>query len=237
MPPSECPKRTAGAETRSRSRRAMSSEYCGPWYPSHVRGLAMAAQVRREDMPAQAQRWNHWQKYLPPPAESMQQHKRRPMGSAFGIVQANFAGIEDALNEAWMVFSHDAFAHNIHLLDSPARGAAVVSQFAADPGFEHLDFADLDGINGEHVVTQQYHVRQLPRSDRTFFVLLKFRIGRTHRVGLDRFFYGQLLFGKPSIRILAIEGGAGCGRVQREHGIQRRDTPIGAQCEANAVVK
>src|SRR5712671_5806704 len=38
---------------------------------SHVRGLAMAAQVRCEDMPAQAQRRNHREKYLPAPAEPM----------------------------------------------------------------------------------------------------------------------------------------------------------------------
>src|SRR5713101_6387682 len=139
-------------------------------------------------MPAQAQRGNHREKYLPAPSEPMQQHKWRSMGRAFGIVQAHFAGIEGALDEAWMVFAHDILARNINTFlverraprpstcgrslstararASPARGAGVVSQFATDPGFEHLDVSALDGIDGQHVVTQQYHVGELPRRDR-----------------------------------------------------------------------
>src|SRR5229473_4628193 len=65
-------------------------------------------------MPAQAQRGNHREKYLPAPSEPMQQHKWRSMGRAFGIVQAHFAGIEGALDEAWMVFAHDILARNIN---------------------------------------------------------------------------------------------------------------------------
>jgi hypothetical protein len=67
---------------------------------SYVRGLAMTAKVGRKDMPAQAQRGNQRQKYLPTPAEPMQQHERRPMGRPFGIVQTNFAGVEGAFDEA-----------------------------------------------------------------------------------------------------------------------------------------
>jgi hypothetical protein len=81
----------------------------------------MTAKVGREDMPAQAQRGNHRQKNLPAPAKSMQQYERRPMGRAFGIVQLNFAGVEGVLDETWMVFAHNFFAHNPH------RFAASVS--------------------------------------------------------------------------------------------------------------
>src|ERR1700674_3362565 len=124
-----------------------------------------------------------------------------------------------------------------HTRKLSARSAAVVSQLAADPGLEHLDFANLHGIDAEHVVTKQHHVGQFPGSNRTFFFLLKFGIGRTHGVGLNRFFNSQLLLGKPSIRILAIERRARCGRIQREHGVERRDIPIRAQSEADAVVE
>src|SRR5208282_112584 len=123
------------------------------------------------------------------------------------------------------------------LTSSPARGVGVVSQFAANPGFEHLDFADPDGIDSEHIVTQQYHVGQFSRGDRSFFVLLKFGESRTHSVSLDRFLNGQLLLRNPPIRILPVERRTGCGRVQREHGIDRRDIPIRAQCDPNTVVK
>jgi hypothetical protein len=87
---------------------------------SHVGRLAMAAKVGRKDMPAQAERGNHRQKYLPAPAESVQQHERRPMGRAFGIVQLSFAGVEGALDEAWMIFAHNVFAHNTHRLAASA---------------------------------------------------------------------------------------------------------------------
>src|ERR1039458_5211323 len=70
----------------------------------------MAAKVGREDMPAQAQRGNQRQKYLPAPSEPVQEDKRRPMGRAFGIVQLNFAGVEGALDETWMIFAHSLFA-------------------------------------------------------------------------------------------------------------------------------
>src|SRR5271165_2317220 len=56
---------------------------------SDARRLAMAAQVGREDMPAQAQRRNHRQKYLPAAAEPVQQYQRRSVGRAFGIVHLN----------------------------------------------------------------------------------------------------------------------------------------------------
>ena len=79
----------------------------------------MTAQVRREDVPAQAQRGNHRQKYLPAPAESMQQHERRPMGRAFGIVQANFTAVEAALDEAWKDFTHNYFTGSLRPQRSP----------------------------------------------------------------------------------------------------------------------
>src|ERR1039458_7404459 len=98
---------------------------------SHAGRFAMTAKVRREDMPAHAQRRNHRKKYLPAPPQSMQQHKRRPMSRPFGIVQlnaqANFAAIKGVLDQAWMIFAHNVFAHNIPRLDSSARGASVVS--------------------------------------------------------------------------------------------------------------
>src|SRR5271169_3497371 len=104
------------------------------------------------------------------------------MGRTFGVVQSNaqlnFASIESALDEAWMVVTHNIFAKDIYRLDSPIRGVGVVSQFAANPGLEYLDVADFYGIDTEHVVTQQYHVGKLPRGDQTFFVLLKFGVGR-----------------------------------------------------------
>jgi hypothetical protein len=87
---------------------------------SYAGGLAMTAQVGREDVPAQAQRWNHRQKYLPAPAESMQQHERRPVGGTFGVVQANFAGVKGVLDKAWMVFAHNLLAHNTHRLAASA---------------------------------------------------------------------------------------------------------------------
>ena len=68
----------------------------------------MPAKVRREDMPAQAQCGNHRQKDLPAPAESMQQHQRRTMRRPFGIVQSNFAGVEGALDQPWMILTHNA---------------------------------------------------------------------------------------------------------------------------------
>src|SRR5260370_11707481 len=83
---------------------------------SHAGRLAMTAKVRREDMPAQAQRGDHRQKYLPAPPESMQQHQWRPMGGPFGIVQSNFAGVEGTLDQACMIFAHNVFAHNPHRL-------------------------------------------------------------------------------------------------------------------------
>src|ERR1019366_5282786 len=73
----------------------------------HAGRLAMTAKVKREDMPAQAQRRNHRQKYLPAPPESLQQQERRPMGRPFGIVQSNFAGVEGVLDQAWMIFAHN----------------------------------------------------------------------------------------------------------------------------------
>ena len=70
----------------------------------------MAAKVRREDVPAQAQRGNHRQKYLPAPAESMKQNQGRPMRRTFGIIQAhiqrNFAGVEGLLDQASVIFAH-----------------------------------------------------------------------------------------------------------------------------------
>src|ERR1019366_1690190 len=88
----------------------------------------MTAKVRREDMPAHAQRRNHRKKYLPAPPQSMQQHKRRPMSRPFGIVQlnaqlnaqANFAAIKGVLDQAWMIFAHNVFAHTAHRLAAPA---------------------------------------------------------------------------------------------------------------------
>jgi hypothetical protein len=42
----------------------------------------------------------------------MQQHKRRPMGRAFGIVQLNdqltFTCVERVLDQAWMDFIHNS---------------------------------------------------------------------------------------------------------------------------------
>ena len=67
----------------------------------------MSAKVRRENMPAQAQRGNHRQKNLPAPAEAMQQHKRRPIRGAFGIVQLNFTRVECVLDQAGMDFVHN----------------------------------------------------------------------------------------------------------------------------------
>src|SRR5208282_205243 len=92
---------------------------------SHTGGLAMTAKVRRNDMPAQTQRGNHRQKYLPASAKSMEQHQRRPMGRAFGVVQLNFAGIESALDEAWMVFTHNF--RSGHRRTQPHRLAASAS--------------------------------------------------------------------------------------------------------------
>src|SRR5271163_4526553 len=65
---------------------------------SYPRRLAMTAKIGREDMPAHAQRRNQRQKYLPAPAESMQQHEWRPIGGAFGIVQSNVVAVEAALD-------------------------------------------------------------------------------------------------------------------------------------------
>src|ERR1019366_7992448 len=81
-------------------------------------GFAMPAKVGREDLPTQAQRGNHGEKYLPAPAEAMQQHERRPMGRAFGVVQLHFARVEGALDEGGMVFTHD-FTDISHWLATP----------------------------------------------------------------------------------------------------------------------
>jgi hypothetical protein len=42
------------------------------------------------------------------------------MGRAFGVVQANLAGVEGALDKAWMIFAHNLLAHNTQRLAAPA---------------------------------------------------------------------------------------------------------------------
>ena len=64
---------------------------------SYARRFAMTTQINREDMPAQAQRVYHRQKYLPAPPESVQQHEGRSLGRAFRIVQSNFTCVEYVL--------------------------------------------------------------------------------------------------------------------------------------------
>jgi hypothetical protein len=39
-----------------------------------VRGLTVPAKIGRKYVPPQTQRRDHWQKYLPPAAKSMQQY-------------------------------------------------------------------------------------------------------------------------------------------------------------------
>ena len=70
----------------------------------------MTAKVGREDLPAQTQRGNDREKYLPAPPKSMQQHERRPIGWAFGIVQLHVPGLEASLNQARMFFTHERFS-------------------------------------------------------------------------------------------------------------------------------
>jgi len=60
-------------------------------------------------MPAQAERGNHRKKNLPASPQSVQQHQRRPIRRALGIVQMNCAGIKRMLDESGMIFAHNIF--------------------------------------------------------------------------------------------------------------------------------
>jgi len=75
-----------------------------------TRRFTMPAQVWCKDMPAQAERWNQRQKYLPPPAQSVKQHKRWPIVWTLGIIELNLtvrSGGKLSLNQSCMILTQD----------------------------------------------------------------------------------------------------------------------------------
>ena len=70
--------------------------------------FTMATEIRRHDVPAEAERRNQRQKNLPAPAKSVEQHERRPLRRTLRIVQQNFTRVKDALGDSGMHFGHAA---------------------------------------------------------------------------------------------------------------------------------
>ena len=68
-------------------------------------------------------------------------------------------------------------------------------------------------------------------------MVLELGIRRSHRVGLERLLNAQFLLREPAVRIFAVQRGAGGCRVQRQHRIERRDSPVGAESEPYTVIE
>src|SRR5690242_9428204 len=62
----------------------------------------------------------------------------------------------------------------------------VPHHFAANEGLQRPYVADLFRRDRKKILAQQDHVRQLPNTDGSLLVLLKFRVCRPHRISRER---------------------------------------------------
>src|ERR1700745_1506367 len=107
---------------------------------------------------------------------------------------------------------------------SPGWRAAVHNPAADDRGLDpHV--TDGLGLDGENVVAEDHHVRELAGRDRALLFFLKFRERRSQGVGLDRLGERDLLLRNPALGILSVERRARDRRIQPEQRIERRHVP------------
>src|SRR5438552_13323275 len=118
-----------------------------------------------------------------------------------------------------------------------SRLLCFVDPLPAYHRLEHLHISNFGGVDLQDVVAQDNQIGQLAGGDGTFLFLLEFRVGGAHGVGLDGLGDGEFLFGEPAIGIFAVERGAGDGGVDPEHGIERRDIPVGTKRKVDMVVQ
>src|SRR6185312_5287519 len=146
---------------------------------------------------------------------------------------------------------HPDMCKTLYLPENPATGEldfrppdksldgflpAIPHHLSAYERLEHSNVPDFCRVDGEDVGTEQDHVGQLARCDRSFVHFLKLSEGRTHGVGFNRFLHSKLLLRKPAMGVLAVARGASHCGIEAEHGIKGSDIPISAEGEADAVV-
>src|SRR6267378_1545154 len=87
------------------------------------------------------------------------------------------------------------------------------NDFSSHDRLQDLYLTNLRGFDGENILAEQDHIGELAGRDRSFLFVLKFRVGRTHGVGLDRLRYAHLLLWKPAARSLTVQSSASDSRV------------------------
>ena len=87
------------------------------------------------------------------------------------------------------------------------------------------------------VFRENCKVGELARSDGSFDVVLALGIGRTNGVGVDSLRDRYLLFGNPTVGVLAVECAARGGRIDAGKRIDGGDKPVRAEGQRDSGIE